>query len=288
MLATATLVEVIFTTNPILILFRTSLFVLILIVGLLLVRGVVREVQQREKLEKLAEELEKTNSRQETLIHFIGHEVKGFLTKAAGTFSALVEGDLGEVSPTVKEFAERALADTRHGVTSVSDILKASNLKKGTVEFKKEQFDLKTLVAEVVERARPTAEGKGLTFSFEAAQGEYQVVGDREELGDHVLRNLIDNSINYTPSGSISISLAREDKKITFTVRDTGVGISDEDKTHLFTEGGHGKESQKVNVNSTGFGLYIAKNIITAQGGTIRAESAGAGKGSTFIVELPA
>ena len=288
MLATAALVEVIFTTNPILILFRTSLFVLILLVGLLLVRGVVREVQQREKIEKLAEELSKTNSRQETLIHFIGHEVKGFLTKAAGTFSAMIEGDLGEMPPTMKEFAERALADTRHGVRSVSDILKASNLKKGTVEFKKEPFDLRALVAEAVERARPTAEGKGLTFSFDAAPGEYQAVGDREELGDHVLRNLIDNSINYTPSGSISISLARVADKFVFTIRDTGVGISDEDKAHLFTEGGHGKDSVRVNANSTGFGLYIAKDIVTAQGGTIRAESAGAGQGSTFIVELPA
>ena len=55
----------------------------------------------------------------------------------------------------------------------------------------------------------------------------------------------------------------------------------------LFTEGGHGKDSQKVNAHSTGYGLYIAKNIVLAHGGAIRAESEGAGKGSTFIVEFP-
>jgi signal transduction histidine kinase len=56
----------------------------------------------------------------------------------------------------------------------------------------------------------------------------------------------------------------------------------------LFTEGGHGKESIKVNVDSTGFGLYIAKQVVDSHGGKIWAESEGAGKGSRFIVELPA
>ena len=56
---------------------------------------------------------------------------------------------------------------------------------------------------------------------------------------------------------------------------------------HLFTEGGHGKESQKINTESTGFGLYIVKNIIDAHKGKVWAESEGAGKGSRFFVELP-
>ena len=103
-----------------------------------------------------------------------------------------------------------------------------------------------------------------------------------------MFRNLIDNSVNYTPSGSIDVSLKKENNKFIFAVKDTGIGINDEDKKRLFTEGGHGKDSQKVNVHSTGYGLYIAKNIVEAHGGTIRAEADGASKGSTFIVEFPA
>ena len=67
-----------------------------------------------------------------------------------------------------------------------------------------------------------------------------------------------------------------------------GVGITPEDMQRLFTEGGHGKDSLKINVHSTGYGLYIAKSIVVAHGGKIWAESAGAGKGSRFVVELPA
>ena len=81
----------------------------------------------------------------------------------------------------------------------------------------------------------------------------------------------------------------RQDGRVVhLEIRDTGVGISEEDMKNLFTEGGHGKNSQKVNVESTGFGLYIVKNIIEAHGGKVWAESEGEGKGARFIVELPA
>jgi K+-sensing histidine kinase KdpD len=233
------------------------------------------------------EELQHTNERQETLIHFIGHEVKGFLTKDAGTFAALVDGDFGALPQELKPLVENALEQSRNGAESVATILKASNLKKGTVTYEKKPLDLKELVATAVEKAKPTAEHKGLTISF-AAEGEsFSMLGDAPQLSDHVLRNLIDNAVNYTPTGSIAVSLKNDGKKLIFAVKDSGVGITDEDKKRLFTEGGHGAESQKINVHSTGYGLYIAKQITEAHAGTIRAESEGAGKGSTFIAEFP-
>ena len=80
--------------------------------------------------------------------------------------------------------------------------------------------------------------------------------------------------------------MSKTDGKILFSVKDTGVGLSKEDKERLFTEGGKGKNSQKVNVDSTGFGLFIAKSIIEAHNGRIWAESEGEGKGSEFWVEV--
>ena len=259
-----------------------------LISGVFLVRSVKREIAQREHIEVLAKELAATNERQETLIHFIGHEVKGFLTKDAGAFAALSDGDFGELPEALKPFVEHALTESRNGARSVTDLLTASNQKKGTMSYTKEPFDLKQLAAEAVEKAKPGAEQKGLALSFTTDESSYQMTGDKAQIGDHVLRNIIENSINYTPSGSVTVSLKKENGKLVFAVRDTGVGITEEDKKRLFTEGGHGKDSQKVNAHSTGYGLYIAKNIVLAHGGAIRAESEGAGKGSTFIVELPA
>ncbi|MFA6348847.1 MAG: ATP-binding protein [Candidatus Paceibacterota bacterium] len=261
--------------------------IFVLIAGILLVRGVKREIAQREKIQKLAEELQDTNERQEGLLHFIGHEVKGFLTKDAGAFAAISQGDFGTPPDGMKPFVDQALIESRQGADSVSNILKASNLKKGAVTYVKEPFDLEALAREAVEKARAAAERKGLTLTFVADGASYQMTGDKAQLSDHVLRNIIDNSINYTSSGSIAVSLKRDDGKLVFAVKDTGIGIDEDDKKHLFTEGGHGKDSQRVNVHSTGYGLYIAKQIAEAHGGTIRAESEGRDKGSTFFVEFP-
>lgn len=260
-----------------------------LVSGVFLVRSVKKEIEQREHIEMLAKELEETNKRQEGLLHFIGHEVKGFLTKDEGAFAALVDGDFGALQDGMKPFVESALAQTRNGVRSVTDILTASNQKKGTLSYAKESFDLKALITDIVDKAQPMAKAKGLllAFSADAAGAPYMVSGDKAKIGDNVIRNVIENSIHYTPTGSITASLKKENGKFIFSVRDTGVGISAEDRAKLFTEGGHGKDSQKINAHSTGYGLYIAKNITEAHGGTIRAESEGEGKGSTFTVELP-
>ncbi|NNM83956.1 hypothetical protein HKL94_01950 [Candidatus Parcubacteria bacterium] len=274
-LVLVTFVEIIFASSPSAFILDISVFILALVIGIQLIRKTY--------------DIEESNERQEGLIHFISHEVKGFLTKDAGVFASLSEGDFGELPEATKAFVERALAESRLGADSVANILKASNLKKGTTSFKKEPFDLAALATAAVEKVRAIADQKKLTLTFtvDPAGAPYTFTGDKEEIGDHVFRNLVDNAVNYTPSGSITASLKRESNKFIFAVKDSGVGITEEDKKRLFTEGGHGKDSIKVNVHSTGYGLYIAKNITVAHGGTIRAESEGEGKGSTFIVELP-
>jgi|CXWL01.1.fsa_nt_gi signal transduction histidine kinase len=282
MITVFTFINVLYSTQAIEIIINVTAFAIVLL-------GSIKIVQDTLGLKNLTDELQESNERQRVLMHFVGHEVKGFLAKDEGAFAALSDGDFGVLPETLKPFVDQALKQSRDGARSVTDILKASNLKKGTVAYTKESFDLGALVAEAIEKIRSTAERKGLTLSFstDEASMPYMFVGDKSEIGDHVLRNLIDNAINYTPSGSINISLKKENGKIVFSVKDSGIGITEEDKKHLFTEGGHGKDSQRVNAHSTGYGLYIAKNIIVAHGGTIRAESEGAGRGSTFTIELP-
>ena len=98
--------------------------------------------------------------------------------------------------------------------------------------------------------------------------------------------NLLQNSILYTKEGKITIELSKNNNKILLSVKDTGIGITEEDKKNLFTEGGRGKDSVKTNVDSTGYGLYSTKLIIDAHKGKIWAESEGEGKGSQFFVEF--
>jgi signal transduction histidine kinase len=264
-------------------------FIFALYFGHLLVGSVRKEVLQRETIEKQEQELESVNARQENLLHFISHEIKGYLTKGQNAFAGIVEGDYGAVSEPVKELAQGALGEMRKGVSTVMDILDASNLKKGTMTFQKNRFDLKKHIEKIAEDIKWAALRKGIKVqtNFEASD-TYEILGDEEKISRHVLRNLVDNSLKYTPSGSISLSLSRAGNMIRFTVSDTGVGITPEDMRHLFTEGGHGKDSIKVNVDSTGYGLFVAKQVTDAHAGKISAFSKGEGKGSTFTVDLPA
>ena len=180
-----------------------------------------------------------------------------------------------------------ALKCVRRGVRTVMEILDASNFKKGTVSYEKKKFDFRQAIRDVVTELGPEAAGRGLTIELAIGEGRFDFEGDEEKLQRHVIRNLIDNAIKYTPKGAVKVSLT-DGKTIRFAVKDSGIGITPEDMKQLFTEGGHGKESIKVNVHSTGYGLYIAKKIVEAHGGKIWAESEGQDRGSSFIIEFPA
>ncbi|MEA2701611.1 MAG: hypothetical protein QOE22_320 [Candidatus Parcubacteria bacterium] len=262
----------------------TLIFVLIL--GVLLVRSVYREIQQRERVEVLAKDLETANQQQIILIHFITHQLKGFVTKSRNVFSMLLEGDFGSLPDTMKPMVEEGLRSDTKGVNTIQEILNAANIKSGKVTYAKSPLDLKELVGSIVADLKPGADTKGLALTMKGGDGDFTIQGDRMQL-TNAFKNLIDNSIKYTPKGSVEVSLERGEEKVRLLIKDTGVGITPEDMRLLFTEGGHGKESQKVNVESTGFGLYIVKNIIEAHQGKVWAESDGKDQGSRFIVELP-
>ena len=248
------------------------------------------EIVYRHSLElaRLTKELEAANREQESLLHFISHEVKGYLTKSEAGFAAITEETFGPISADLKKMSGMALAEMRKGVATVMDILNASDLKKGTVSYAKKSFDFKAAVLSVVQELTPSAKEKNLKIDLAIEDGKYAVVGDEEKLKEHAIRNLIDNAVKYTPQGGTIIVKLVDGDKVHFSVKDNGVGITKDDMQRLFTEGGKGKDSLKTNIHSTGYGLYIAKKIVEAHGGKIWAESGGDGKGSRFIVELPA
>ncbi len=253
----------------------------------LLLQNARKEEQARNRIEVLNKELDIANKQQVILIHFITHQIKGFVTKSRNIFSLMREGDLGPIPETMQPMIEEGFRSDTKGVNTIQEILNAANIKSGKVTYTKESFDLKLLVDEIVRDLKAGADAKGLTLEIDTGSSPLMYSGDRVQL-TNALKNLIDNSIKYTPKGNVKVQLSQESKVVRVMISDTGVGITKEDMVHLFTEGGHGANSTKVNVESTGFGLYIVKNIVEAHGGKVWVESEGEGKGSRFIVELPA
>ena len=269
--------------NYILVSFTLLLTVLF---GYFLVRSVQKEISQRERIELLARDLEVINKQQIVLIHFVTHQVKGFVAKSRNIFSMMRDGDFGPVPEAMRPMIEEGFNSDTKGVATIQEILNAANIKSGKVTYATIPVDLCEVTKEIIGDLRPAAETKGLSLNFTCSETVPAIAGDRMQLLN-AFKNLIDNSIKYAPKGSVDISLSKQEKSIRLTVKDEGIGITEEDMKNLFTEGGHGKDSQKINVDSTGFGLFIVKNIIEAHHGRVWAESEGEGKGATFTVELP-
>lgn len=275
---------------------NSFILVLTCVGALLLVRSVNNEVQARQRIEKLATDLEAANKRLTELdrqksefVSFASHQLRAPLTAMKGYGSLLLEGDMGELPKAAREGIERIFESTKTLTNIVDDYLNVSRIELGTMKYTFETLDMKTLVEDVIGELRPNIEKKGLAFTFHAQNNgtDYRVTADRDKL-KQVVANLIDNSVKYTPSGAVAVTLEYDHaaRKIVFKIKDTGIGIDPETLPHLFQKFSRAGNAGKVNIKGTGLGLYVAKQIVEAHHGTVRAESAGEGKGSSFIVEL--
>jgi signal transduction histidine kinase len=277
-------------------LLRGGLFIFVGIIGYLLIKSVYREVEQREKIQLLAADLEKANVRLTELdrqksefVSFATHQLRSPLTAMKGYASMILEGDMGVLPKEAKDGISR-IFDSANTLTSiVDDYLNITRIELGSMKYAFETIDLKTLVEDTLAELKPNIEKSGLKFTFNAENNgtDYRTTADRDKL-KQVIANLIDNSMKYTPSGSVAISLSFDHAKdkLILKLKDTGIGIAPEILPHLFQKWSRADNANKTNIKGTGLGLFVAKQMIEAHHGTIRAESEGEGKGSTFVVEL--
>ncbi len=223
----------------------------------------------------------------ESLVHLVTHKVKGSFTRTKFIFAGILDGTFGEISPEVRKVAQQGLDFDNGGIQTVDLVLNVANMENGLIKYDMKAVDFKDIVTQVAEGKKIGAKAKGLTIEIgEFSEKNYTVTGDVFWLKEAV-NNLIENSIKYTKEGKIMLGLEKKNGNIIFSVKDTGIGITEEDKKNLFTEGGRGKDSVKVNVDSTGYGLFTVKLVIEAHKGRVWGESEGSGMGSIFFIELP-
>ena len=268
------------TTNFIL----TSITLIITVIaGYILVKSVKKVDEQREQLEI-------ANQNQMVLVRFITHQVKGFFTKSKMIFAGLLEGDFGQTTDQIKDVAKTGLDSDNSAVAMISEILNASSLKTGQTSFNFENVNFGDFVHEIADSFKSRATEKGLNYEITISERPLLARIDKMQM-TQVIKNLIDNAINYTPSGKVIVEVKEHHHdrfdEVHFAVTDSGIGLTEKDKLVLFREGGRGEESVKTNVNSTGYGLFIVKKIVDGHNGIISATSEGRGKGTTFNVELP-
>lgn len=228
-------------------------------------------------------QLQAIAKKQTDIIHMISHEAKGYLARDAAALAEITEEKQG-VPAELKHLADAALGETRRGVSAMMNIL-SGNADAGELAIDRVRFDLVPELKDAIEHARPLAASKGLSLVAKLPDTA-MIEGDPAKLRDIVLRNLIENALNYTDKGSVTVELARDEKRILIRITDTGIGISEADMQRLFSPGGRGENARAKSPHSTGYGLYISKQIVEAHGGRLWLESDGPGTGTRTYVEF--
>ncbi len=174
----------------------------------------------------------------------------------------------------------------QHMSLLLDDLLDVSRITHGTLQLRKQQSDLQSIVGAAVETARPLIDERRHKLAVEVP-GELRVNADPLRLAQ-VLSNLLTNAAKYTdPQGSIRVIAALRFDLLTISVEDSGIGIAPEDLPKVFGMFAQVRSAQEHAAGGLGIGLALAKGIVGLHGGRIEAASAGVGKGSRFTVHLP-
>jgi signal transduction histidine kinase len=295
-------IRTILSTNTQELIMNLTLLLITVLVGIFLIRSVLKEVKQREKIETLAKDLEKSNTNLENanerlkeldqlkseFISIATHQIRAPLTAIKGYISLIQEGDFGPVSKEIKGALDIVQQSSNNLVTIVGDFLDVSRIEQGRMAYNYSKFDVRKLAEQVIAELRPNIEKKGLElkYSFEENK-DYVTYADQGKV-KQVIGNIIDNSVKYTPKGFIEIAVVKPtEKKILIRISDSGVGIHPLVMPKLFQKFSRAKNANEVNILGTGLGLYVARQLIEAHHGSLWAQSEGEGKGSQFYIELP-
>lgn len=291
-------INVIFSAQLSEVILNITAFIIILFGTIQLIRSELMEIQQREKIELLAKDLQKANDRLKELdkqktefVSFATHQLRAPLTAIKGYASLILEDEIGMISKEVRQSITRIYESSKSLAVIVDDYLNISRIELGTMSYSFEFIDFKELMENVIGELKPNIDKSNLTFKFTTEPSGHKerfMIHADEEKFKQVILNIIDNSIKYTPAGSIEIKLKKDsdNRKITLSIKDTGVGIAPEVMPKLFAKFVRADNANKQNIYGTGLGLFVAKEIVAAHHGRIWAESQGEGKGSTFIIEI--
>jgi PAS domain S-box-containing protein len=169
----------------------------------------------------------------------------------------------------------------------VDDLLDVSRITRGKIELRRERIAVSVIVSSAVETARPLIEANQHALTVSLPGEPLFVNGDLTRLAQ-VVSNLLTNAAKYTPpSGRIEVGAERDGEQVLLRVRDNGVGIPREMLARIFEMFAQVDSSLERTAGGLGIGLTLAQTLVELHGGTLEAQSPGAGRGSEFIVRLP-
>jgi signal transduction histidine kinase len=168
----------------------------------------------------------------------------------------------------------------------VGDLTTLSQVEAGGLEIQLQPVAPAALLERVYQAYQPIAARQGVTLTLDAPASLPKILVDEGRMVQ-VLKNLLENALRYTPQGGSLQLNASTAEKVTLRITDSGSGIEAEDLPYVFDRFYRADKARGANSGKMGLGLAICKALITAQGGTIAAESAGKNQGTSMVMEFP-
>jgi signal transduction histidine kinase len=239
-----------------------------------------------KQLRRSNEKLKALDEAKDEFISMASHQLRTPLTSIKGYISLILDGDMGKVPTKQKKMLQEAFSSSQRMVYLISDLLNVSRLKTGKFLIEPTDVYLPEVVEEEIDQVKEMAEAKNIKIHYEKPKTFIHLDLDEIKIRQ-VIMNFIDNAIHYTPEGGdINVFLEESGTSIKFTVVDSGIGVPATEQHHLFTKFYRAGNARKARPDGTGLGLFMAKKVIVASGGSIVFNSS-EGKGSTFGFSFP-
>lgn len=236
------------------------------------------------ELNYLTERLETTEAQRRRFVSDASHELKTPLASIRLLSDSIVQSE-GIDAATMREFVTDIGAEAERLQRTTEKLLNLSRRDDG-VEVETQDVDLKAAVEGTLHLLEPLAGASNVTIDCELAEG--CAVRATEDDIDHIVFNLVENAIKYNlPRGSVRIAVDRAEEKCRLVVEDTGIGIPEADRPHVFTRFYRVDKARSREHGGSGLGLSIVHDAVTLYGGTVTVEGVDP-HGSRFIVEFPA
>ncbi len=231
-------------------------------------------------------EADAANGIKDQFLATVSHELRTPLSAILGWAQLVVSGKLDEQES--KRAVETILRNARAQREIIDDLLDISRIITGKLRLDIRPVEMDRMIEAVVEGVRPAADARNISLETTIAPQISPISGDPDRL-QQIVWNLLSNAIKFTPEGGrVEVRLEHSECQVEITISDTGQGIDPELLLHVFDRFRQFDSSSRRRHGGLGLGLSIVRQLVELHGGTVTAESPGAGAGTTFKVMLPA
>jgi PAS domain S-box-containing protein len=258
-----------------------------------ILRDITARVKAEEELKRSLKELDHANvelkeadKMKDQFLSITSHELRNPLAGIIGVLELLKEG-LYKDEEDLMGLVDTMYKTSEDMIETLNNLLDLQMIESGKMEPKLEEMDVKGLLDDVYFLYGRKLEAKGVELRIERNDIEDTMIRTDTKMVKQVLRNVVGNSVKFTDSGSISVSVKKNGDDIEFQVTDTGAGIAPKDIPLLFQPFSQVSRKTENKVKGSGLGLAITKSLVEALGGKIRIESEGEGKGTKVSFTIP-